>query len=57
MHLVRKFLADRQAATAVEYGLLAAIMGAALIGGFGVFSDSLQNMFSTIETNVTGAGD
>ncbi|MFT4002969.1 MAG: Flp family type IVb pilin [Rhizobium sp.] len=57
MHLVRKFLADRQAATAIEYGLLAAIMGAALIGGFGAFSGSLQNVFGTIETNVTGAGN
>jgi pilus assembly protein Flp/PilA len=34
----------------VEYGLIIAIMASALIGGFGHFSGSLQDMFGFIET-------
>ncbi|WP_454289271.1 Flp family type IVb pilin [Rhizobium arsenicireducens] len=52
MHLVLKFIADRQAATAIEYGLIAAIIGLALILGLGAFSDSLAAMFETISTTI-----
>jgi pilus assembly protein Flp/PilA len=56
MRLIRKFMSDRQGATAIEYGLIAAIMSIALISGFGAFSNSLQNTFSTVESSVTNAG-
>ncbi|GEO86350.1 MULTISPECIES: Flp family type IVb pilin [Alphaproteobacteria] len=55
MGLVRKFIADRDAATAIEYGLIAAIMGLALILGFGAFSDSLASMFQVISTTIDDA--
>lgn len=54
MHLVLKFIADRRAATAIEYGLIAAIIGMALIVGFGAFSDSLAAMFQRISTVISG---
>ncbi|MCJ7994245.1 Flp family type IVb pilin [Rhizobium cremeum] len=57
MHLVRKLFADRQAATAVEYGLIVAIMAAALIGGYGAFTGALGDVLSTIEKEITAAGD
>ncbi|NML75934.1 Flp family type IVb pilin [Rhizobium sp. S-51] len=57
MHLVRKFFADNRAATAVEYGLMAALISVALIGGYGQFADSLMNVFGTVETSVNGAGN
>ncbi|MBA3040756.1 MAG: Flp family type IVb pilin [Alphaproteobacteria bacterium] len=55
MHLVLKFIADRQAATAIEYGLIAAIIGLALILGLGAFSDSLAAVFETIRTAIVNA--
>lgn len=55
MHLVLKFIADRRAATAIEYGLIAAIIGMALIVGFGAFSDSLAAMFQKISTVLNGS--
>ncbi|MBB3594273.1 pilus assembly protein Flp/PilA [Rhizobium sp. BK529] len=53
MNLLKKFLANRTGATAVEYGLIAALMAAALIGGLGTFTNSLQGMFNTIDNNLT----
>ncbi|PJI39688.1 Flp family type IVb pilin [Ciceribacter selenitireducens] len=55
MHLVLKFIADRQAATAIEYGLIAAIIGLALILGLGAFSDSLAGVFETIRNAIVNA--
>lgn len=55
MHLVLKFIADRQAATAIEYGLIAAIIGLALILGVGAFSDSLAAMFEVINNAINNS--
>lgn len=55
MHLVLRFIADRQAATAIEYGLIAAIIGLALILGVGAFSDSLAAMFDVITTAINNS--
>ena len=53
MNLLRKFVADRSGATAIEYGLIAALMAVALIGGLGVFTDGLRGVFNTVENNLT----
>ena len=52
MRLLRSFLRDSHGASAVEYGLIAAIIGGALILGLGAFSEALQNTFSTVENNI-----
>ncbi|WP_325264164.1 Flp family type IVb pilin [uncultured Rhizobium sp.] len=46
MRLLRSFMSDECGATAVEYGLIIAIISAALLAGFGAFSSALSNMFS-----------
>jgi len=47
------FLEDERGATAVEYGLIAALMAVAAIASFSAFGNGLQNVFgSTTE----GAG-
>jgi pilus assembly protein Flp/PilA len=46
MRLLRSFMRDECGATAVEYGLIIAIISAAMIAGFSAFSTSLSNMFS-----------
>ncbi|OHV82024.1 Flp family type IVb pilin [Rhizobium sp. LCM 4573] len=52
MHLLRSFLRDSHGASAVEYGLIAAIIGGALILGLGAFSEALQNTFTTVENSI-----
>jgi pilus assembly protein Flp/PilA len=52
MNLLKKFLADRTGATAVEYGLIAALISAALIGGLSSFSNSLLDVFQTVSNKL-----
>ncbi|TCL72619.1 Flp family type IVb pilin [Rhizobium sp. BK251] len=48
MGRAKSFLADTEGATAVEYGLIAAIISVALIGGFGALASALRDVFNTI---------
>jgi pilus assembly protein Flp/PilA len=57
MRLFRQLMSDLRGATAIEYGLIAAIMSVALISGYGAFSGSLLNTFNDVETHVTSAVD
>jgi pilus assembly protein Flp/PilA len=41
-----RFLEDRNGATAIEYGLISAVMAVALLSGFGAFSNALNNQFN-----------
>ncbi|HEV7437045.1 Flp family type IVb pilin [Rhizobium halophilum] len=49
MHLLRSLSRSKEGATAIEYGLIAALIAVALIVGLGGFSDALLNVFNTIE--------
>lgn len=40
-----KLMNDKSGATAVEYGLISAIMAVALLSGFGAFSNALNTQF------------
>ena len=53
MRLLKAFLADGTGATAVEYGLITAVICTALVSGLGIFSGSLQNVFSVVSNNIT----
>lgn len=44
--LRERFLRDREGVTAVEYGLLAALIAVAIIGGVTAFGGSLNNFFN-----------
>lgn len=52
MRLLKAFLADNRGATAIEYGLIAAIICTALISGLGFFTNALQNVFNVINNNL-----
>ncbi len=54
MSLLRRLLRDERGATAIEYGLIAAIIGAALIVGVGAVGTGLQNTFQTVSDNISG---
>ncbi|MCM2475183.1 Flp family type IVb pilin [Rhizobium sp. CG5] len=52
MRLLRSFVADLRGATAIEYGLIAAIMSVALISGYGAFTGALVNVFDTVSNEI-----
>ena len=53
--IVRKLLKDKKGATAIEYGLIAAIMAVALISGVGAFGKALNNQFVFIADTIDSA--
>ncbi|MGG6894219.1 MULTISPECIES: Flp family type IVb pilin [Rhizobium] len=52
MRSVRRFFNDKTGATVIEYGLIAALMSAAIISGVGAFGGSLSNTFSLLSNTV-----
>lgn len=53
---LKKFLADESGVTAIEYGILAAAMAAAIgviFGSEGVFVTALKERFSSIADQIT----
>ena len=49
---VRKFLRDKTAATAIEYGLIAALVAIVIITGVKSVGTKLSTTFSTLSTNL-----
>jgi pilus assembly protein Flp/PilA len=45
---LRNLLADESGATAIEYGLIAALVSVAAIGALGTMGDSLETMFTRV---------
>lgn len=52
MNRLRCFFSDRSGATAVEYGLVAAIISIALISGFGAVSSGMNNTLMSVENSI-----
>jgi pilus assembly protein Flp/PilA len=50
--VLASFLADEEAATAIEYGLLAALIAVAAIAGFTTLGNGLIDLFGRSETGV-----
>ncbi|ACT06885.1 MULTISPECIES: Flp family type IVb pilin [Dickeya] len=56
---MRAFFQDESGVTAIEYGILAAAMAAAIgaiFGGDGIFVKALNEKFSDIANQITGSG-
>ncbi len=51
---LRRFAADQSGATAIEYGLIAALVAVGAIMAMTAFGGSLSSMFNTVSTR---AGD
>lgn len=51
----KNFLQDESGATAIEYGLIAALVSVAAIGALGTMGDSLVNIFGTVSTELETA--
>jgi pilus assembly protein Flp/PilA len=49
------FIKDEDGATAIEYGLIAALVSVAAIGALTAMGDSLSTMFETVSSAMSGA--
>ncbi len=52
---LRSFLQDESGATAIEYGLIAALISVAAIAAMGAMGDSLQTLFNTVAGELNNA--
>ena len=55
MITLRQFVRDESGATAIEYGLIAALVSVAAIGALSALGDSLQAIFSFVSTTLDSA--
>jgi pilus assembly protein Flp/PilA len=53
--LFSRFVKDESGATAIEYGLIAAIVGIGIIAALGNLKSNLSNTFNTVGTNMSTA--
>jgi pilus assembly protein Flp/PilA len=51
--IVTRFAKDESGATAIEYGLIAAIVGVGIIVGLGALRDGLNTLFNNVNTELT----
>lgn len=57
MSSFKRFKKDESGATAVEYGLIAALISVAMIAGLGAFTDALNGVFALITNTIQNAMD
>ena len=53
---VTSFMKDESGATAIEYGLIAALIAVVIIAGATTLGKNVGTTFNTIATNVSGSG-
>ena len=56
MMLLRKLRRDEKGATAIEYGLIAALLAVGLIAALGNLKEALNKTFNKVATDVGSAG-
>jgi pilus assembly protein Flp/PilA len=54
--LFTAFWAEESGATAIEYGLIAALISVAIVGSTTFLSSGISNTFNYVATHVTAAG-
>ena len=54
MEKIRNFFKDESGASAVEYGLLVALIAVVIIGGVSLLGTNLNTKFNTVATKVGG---
>jgi pilus assembly protein Flp/PilA len=52
MALLKRFLADRSGATAIEYGLIASLVAVAIITGASALGTNLNTTFTNLANNM-----
>ena len=56
-NLMSKFIKDESGATAIEYGLIAALIAVALISGASALGNKLNDNFDELGNKLDAAGD
>lgn len=51
-NIVSRFVKDESGATAIEYGLIAALISVVCVGVWGSVGSSLNTTFGTVNTNL-----
>jgi pilus assembly protein Flp/PilA len=55
MNTLRRLIDDESGATAIEYGLIAALVAVAIIAALTALGGSLDTLFSNVSTTVSNA--
>jgi len=55
MRIIKKLLGNRSGATAIEYGLIAALIAVVTIAGLTTLGTNLNTKYNTIATDVSAA--
>lgn len=55
--MLRKFIRDETAATAIEYGLIIALIALAIVGGAGNLGDYLRGSYEDMATKIQEVGE
>ena len=53
-NILSRFAKDESGATAIEYGLIAAIVGVGIIGGLGILQEALDGIFTRVGGELDG---
>ena len=53
MKFIKKFIRDNKAATAIEYGLIAALIAVAGIAAMGAVGNGVKGTFNKVSGNLT----
>ncbi len=53
--MLKRFWQDEDGATAIEYGLIAALVAIGAIAALGTLGESLETVFGTMSTAIDGA--
>jgi pilus assembly protein Flp/PilA len=51
--VLKRILGDETAATAIEYGLIAALIGIAIVGSLDALNGGITDMYERVDTTVT----
>ena len=54
MNFIKNFIAEEDGVTAIEYGLIAALIAVAIVGAVKLLGTNLSNVFSDVSTTLTG---
>lgn len=55
IQLIQKFVRDEEGVTAIEYGLIAALIAVVIIGAVSAVGGNLSSVFNAIASNLSNA--
>jgi pilus assembly protein Flp/PilA len=53
MQFIKNFIREEEGVTAIEYGLIAALVAVAIVAGASALGGSLNNLFNRLSTCIT----